>query len=157
VGRVCARRLCACCACFACCARACTCVLCACVLSLPFDTSLALWRGRVQYGDNSAVMGNDFTTRNSFTPPARWRLGWLPDSSILTTATANGGTPLPAYGVPFTLTALSLGPNTTTEDGLVAMLPCPNCQSRILDTNGSPRYSYTGGFLWLSFRGDTST
>ena len=64
--------------------------------SLPPTADTAWMSGGAGYGDNSAVMGNDYGQRNSFTAPARWRLGWMQETEILTTSTTHGGVPLPS-------------------------------------------------------------
>ena len=99
-----------------------------------------------QYGDSSAVMGNDDSVVNSFTSVVRWRLGWLPTSRILTGSRLNTA---------FTLGALTRGLTATNADGLAATFPCPSCQTRVLQPGTTtPRYAWTGGHIWITFRGD---
>jgi len=37
------------------------------------------------------------------------------------------------------------------------VFPCPNCGTKIRNSNGSPKYSWTGGYLWITYRGDADT
>jgi len=90
------------------------------------------------YGDSSAVMGNDHSAINSFTAPARFYLGALPEAAVHT-----------SIDEAVTLRALSLGPSVSSA-ALALALECPGCVSRT-----DP--SVTGGELWFSFRGDAET
>jgi len=91
------------------------------------------------YGDSSAVMGNDASQMNSFTAPARYYLGALPESAIEMNIERS-----------ITLHALSTGPTAYGSSKLAVVVPCPGCASR---TSGL----VTGGEIWITFRGDGET
>jgi len=99
------------------------------------------------YGDSSAVMGNDAAVRNSFTAMVRFKLGWLPNSEIQQDLSA-----------PIRLAALTLGPKDAvageSDIYLAASTPCSNCVTKILNSDGTPKSYDKGGYLWITFRGD---
>ena len=96
----------------------------------------------VEYGDPSAVMGNDASAMNSFTAPTRFYLGTLPEASV-TVATAN----------PVTLRALALGPDQNSNTFLALAIPCSACTPRVSSNTNTA----TQKELWITFRGDSDT
>jgi len=105
------------------------------------------WKANLaNYGDNSAIMGNDASVQNSFTAVVRWRLGALPEASI------NAAT---VSGQAFDLRGLTLAPISSVVSS--AVFKCPNCRSKILNSDGTAKHSWSGGYIWLSFRGSANT
>jgi len=92
-----------------------------------------------EYGDSSAIMGNDGGQMNSITAPGRYYLGVLPDVAIETRMDTST----------IRLRALSLGA-AGDDQKLALAVQCDSCVSR---TDSS----ITGGEIWLSFRGDGDT
>lgn len=82
-----------------------------------------------QYGDTSATMGDDTTTKNSMTAPARFFLGALPPSAVQVAASALFA--LTASALSALITASALTTLATTNDyeehHSISTLDYPDC------------------------------
>ena len=97
----------------------------------------------VEYGDASAVMGNDGSAINSFTATTRFFLGAMPESEVQTsTALATS------------IRALSLGPDNNPTTFLAVVVPCTSCEPRNDANSGT---SSVRREIWVTFRGDADT
>lgn len=96
-----------------------------------------------EYGDTSAVMGVDVHHHNSFTAPARYYLGVLPDSAV---SRQTDGL--------VRLRALTQASNSSRDGVFSALaLSCATCASH-QDFEAS---ALVGKELWLSYRGNADT
>lgn len=108
------------------------------------DDEVAKWKTSLaNYGDQSAVMGNDFQMGNSWPAPARWKLGAIPESQIVTDS-----------GYKFCLAELGHDGVGELSTPLAAMFPCTDCYSKIRDAKGKRKSNVGSGWIWLSFLGD---
>jgi hypothetical protein len=105
------------------------------------DDEEAWKQNLAEYGDNSAIMGNDSAERNTFSAVARFKMGWLPVTNIAR-----------FFSQKLEIKALSSGP----ADGgfLAAAFECPACVSKILLPDGTKKFTTQGGYLWVTFKGD---
>ena len=104
----------------------------------------AQWkRSLANYGDHSSVMGNDNQLSNSWPAPARWKLGAIPESQIVTDSSYK-----------FSLAELGHDGSGEFSAPLAAMFPCTDCSSKIKNPNGTPKSNVASGWIWLSFLGD---
>lgn len=99
-----------------------------------------------EYGDSSAIMGNDIDALNTFSPPARYHLGAIPASAIATRRRGQSD----LRGVK--LRQLSDLPGLADDEMVAAVVRCLACSQRSTDRS-IVESSLGGGDLWITLRG----
>lgn len=101
-----------------------------------------------EYGDSSALMGNDFERPNALTVIARYSLGVLPASAVATISSRAG-----ALGYRVRLKQLSSAPPLVDDMWYLAVaMRCARCRHRSSGPDIEESAS-GGGDIWLSVRG----
>ena len=118
-----------------------------------------------EYGDSSALMGNDDVKTNILTPIMRYHLGIITASDIWTFANAPSTAASAAAVNLRQLSALSsadatIGSTTITQHSesyyTAAVMRCTGCAHRTPDNSYIIEDSSGGGDLWLSLRGSSA-
>ena len=105
----------------------------------------------IEYGDTSAIMGNDNIVRNSFNIVMRYHLGTIHDTDIIAAET-----PEALYAHAIRLRASAHDAQTSAADGNVAIaFQCGECFP--LEQDAVAREFGQGGEVWISLHGNDNT
>jgi hypothetical protein len=100
------------------------------------------------YGDSTAIMGNDVGHRNSYSPIARYAWGVLPASAVATLATASSPE---QTTLTVTLRQLSDLPGLLPGEAIAAVVRCTACRERSA-SQSIQESALGGGDLWVTLR-----